>query len=737
MAETRKRRRLSEGGSLQVGDSTGTVPNSEAAAGEPTETSTKSQLRKELFVCSLPLLVTTESLTKFFSQSYVIKHATVVVDPQTRQSRGYGFVTFADVEDAQRALEEFHGAIFDGKKIKVEVAQPRHREIDEKAGKSVPSAEAVRLKSQTEDLKEKATPPKLIIRNLPWSIKEPEQLATLFRSFGKVNHAVVPKKGGRQAGFGFVVLRGRKNAERAIEAVNGKEVDGRTLAVDWAVEKTLWEEATNKAEGANPAEDSVSEYEEDQVLENDDPSIDEMSGDESIVMRDEEEPAGDDEDDSGEELEDPRNDSTIFIRNLPFTSTDETLYQHFTSFGHVQYARVVVDPETERPKGTAFVCFRSAEDAIACVRDAPKQGDTLPRENEKSKKVSILLKSSILQNEALDPSGRYTMGDRVLQVTRAVSRTEAAKLTEEGASRRLARDKDKRRLFLLTEGAIPSNSVLHKKLSPAEIKMREDSLKQRQTLIKSNPMLHLSFTRLSIRNIPRQISSKDLKALARDAVVGFAKDVKGGLRQPLSKEELKRGVEESRQAEMIRKQKGKGLVKQATIVFEGRDGSKVNEKSGAGRSRGYGFIEYYSHRHALMGLRWLNGHAIECASKAEAKEKKKRLITEFAIENAQVIRRRNQYQEKMRNLGEVGRADRKANGRIDENDTSIDKRNGQAKQGTKRKRSQSRTGAEDGKTDATELKDGKDLEKADKLAKRNRVIARKRLKRKMRKGKAS
>ncbi|KAN0085121.1 hypothetical protein V8E54_001588 [Elaphomyces granulatus] len=735
MAETRKRRRLSEGGSLQIGESlVDAVPNSETAVGEPTETSTKSQLRRELFVCSLPFSVTTESLTKIFSQSYVIKHATVVVDPQTRQSRGYGFVTFADVEDAQRALEEFHGTILDGKKIRVEVAQPRHREIDEKDGKSVPSAEAARLKSQTEDLKEKATPPKLIIRNLPWSIKEPEQLAALFRSFGKVNHAVVPKKGGRQAGFGFVVLRGRKNAEKALEAVNGKEVDGRTLAVDWAVEKTLWEEVQKSdeaAEGANPAEDSATEYE-DRLLKNEDPSID--SDNKSSVTEDEAEPLGDDEDDGGEDVEDPRNDSTIFIRNLPFTSTDETLYQHFTWFGHVRYARVVVDPETERPKGTGFVCFRSAEDAIACVRDAPKQGDTVPRESEKSKKASALLKSSILQNEALDPSGRYTMGDRVLQVTRAVSKTEAAKLAEEGASRRLARDKDKRRLFLLTEGAISSNSVLYKKLSPAEVKMREDSLKQRQTLIKSNPMLHLSFTRLSIRNIPRHISSKDLKALARDAIVGFAKNVKEGLRQPLSKEELKRGVEETRQAEMIRKKKGKGLVKQATIVFESRDGGKINEKSGAGRSRGYGFIEYFSHRHALMGLRWLNGHAIECVSEAGAKEKKKRLIVEFAIENAQVIRRRNQYQEKMRNLGEVGRADRKSDGRVDEDDTFLDKGNDQAKQGTKRKRSQSRSGAKDGKTDATESKDGKDL---DRLAKRNRVIARKRLKRKMRKGKAS
>jgi nucleolar protein 4 len=173
--------------------------------------------------------------------------------------------------------------------------------------------------------------------------------------------------------------------------------------------------------------------------------------------------------------------------------------------------------------------------------------------------------------------------------------------------------------------------------------MREESATQRKKLIQSNPSLHLSLTRLALRNLPKNITSKDLKALAREAVVGFAKDVKDGLRAQLSKEEEARGGEEMREAEKQRKLKGKGIVKQAKIVFEGREGSKVSEESGAGRSRGYGFIEYSSHRWALMGLRWLNGHEVE-----NENGKKQRLIVEFAIENAQVVARRKEKEEKAR-----------------------------------------------------------------------------------------
>ncbi|KFY12757.1 hypothetical protein V492_03676 [Pseudogymnoascus sp. VKM F-4246] len=675
--------------------------NEEVSPSKKARKETNASARRSLFVRSLPATVTSDALTKLFSESYPLKHATVVLDPETKQSKGYGFVTFADADDAERAKEEFHGKAFQGRKLKVEVAEPRHRDVDSGKGAggkrtSIISEEAAAAKAKrSEKMQEDRKPPKLIIRNLPWSIKDPKDLELLFQKFGKVKHVTLPKVKDTQAGFGFVVMRGRKNAEKALEAVNGNLIDGRILAVDWAVEKDVWEKAKTEA-GDEPkpkkaakkakAEKPTKEAAMDVDKKDEDPN--DVDADVANFMKNfgqelESEPEDDededenmddaedeDEDDNAdnldaelEDLEDESEDeeaaekaaeaarrksqfitdnsSTLFVRNLPFTARDPELKEHFMQFGPVRYARVVMDRATDRPKGTGFVCFYNVEDADNCVKNAPRYQPTGANATKKTDASNV--KHSILENESADSTGSYTIDGRVLQVSHAVEREQAVKLTEQGIHSRDNRDKDKRRLYLLSEGTVAAGTTLYNALSPSEITMREDSAKQRKKLIQGNPSLHLSLTRLSIRNLPRSITSKDLKALAREAVVGFAKDVKSGLRAQLSKEEEARGGDPMREAEKQRKAKGKGIVKQSKIVFEGREGAKVSEESGAGRSRGYGFIEYASHRWALMGLRWLNGHALEGNG-----GKKQRLIVEFAIENAQVVERRKEREEKAR-----------------------------------------------------------------------------------------
>jgi nucleolar protein 4 len=642
---------------------------------------TNASARRTLFVRSLPAIATSEALTELFSQSFPLKHATVVLDTETKQSKGYGFVTFADAEDAQRAQEEFNGQVFLGRKMKIEIAEPRSRDMG-KAGldgkkKSVVSAEAAAFKKAREEkMAESKKPPKLIIRNLPWSVKTPEQLADLFKKFGKVKHSTLPKiKDSTQAGFGFVVFRGRKNAEKAMATINGTLVDGRTVAVDWAVEKEVWEsqkQAAEAEEGDSSDEDGGAklpkkkpaepENEEDDVAnfmknfgdqlesededDEDEDKMDEDTPDDNSAEEDSD--MEDLSDEESDEDEKPKktlitdNSTTLFIRNLPFTTLDADLKEHFNQFGPVRYARVVMDRATDRPRGTGFVCFFNVEDADACFRGAPRGQPTGANATKKGD-VAPKVKHSLLEDENADPIGMYSIEGRVLQVSRAVEKNDALKLTEQGTTLRSDRDKDKRRLYLLSEGTVASGTPLYDALSPSEIKMREDSAMQRKKLIQNNPTLHLSLTRLSLRNLPRNIDSKALKALAREAVVGFAKDVKEGRRAQLSKEEEARGGDEMKEAERQRKAKGKGIVRQSKVVFEGREGAKVSEESGAGRSRGYGFVEYSSHRWALMGLRWLNGHSVTSAT-----GKKQRLIVEFAIENAQVVQRRKEKEEKAR-----------------------------------------------------------------------------------------
>lgn len=733
MAPAKKRQKLLNGNAAAVRAEENTAEQVEGSNLQQSADA-QNQPRKTLFVRSLPANTTSESLTDLFSESYPVKHALAVVDPATKECRGYGFVTFADAEDASRAREEFNWQSLEGRKLRVEVAEPRHR--DSESGKADGSVKK-KLAAKSQEVPQ---PSRLIVRNLPWTIKTSDQLAKLFMSYGKVKQAYIPKtRRGLMAGFGFVVLRGRKNAEKALASVNGRELDGRTLAVDWAVSKEVYEDLLKResekgdgeeVKGANDSENTLMH----DISAEDDDDIEDAAPDEQEEASDsEKEGFGNEEvgSEAADEIDsslhqDEDRSGTLFVRNLPFNCTDEDLEDHFAAFGKTRYARVVIDPDTDRSKGTGFVCFYNQQDADTCLRSAPKR--SLPSEAESKERTSKQPTNSILQNSDADPSGQYTLDGRVLQISRAVDRSEASRLTQEGVAHRRKSNEDKRRLYLLSEGTISSKSKLWDKLSPTERNMREASTKQRKALVESNPSLHLSLTRLSVRNIPRTIDSKDLKSLAREAIVGFATDVKEGTRQRLSKEELARGGEDMETAEKSRKKSGKGVVKQAKVVFEGAGGGKVEESSGAGRSRGYGFIEYHTHRSALMGLRWLNGHAVGYQARDEKKgsagktvleDRKKRLIVEFAIENAQVVMRRKDREVKQRDrsstgVNEIQLAGRSGEGRSDRKTTqAIDSR--------KRKRDSQRQDPRT-KTQAPPKKQAMD----EKIAQRNRIIGRKR-----------
>jgi nucleolar protein 4 len=726
MAPRRKRQRLSVDGAEAVTAIADVEQPSKAAAAAP-----KEAARRQLFVRGLAPNVTTEDLTEYFSESYPIKNALVVLDKETRESKSYGFVTFADVEDAQRAKEELNNTEIKGKKIKVDFAEARQREGEDKR----PSAGS-RAKEDRARLIKEAQTPKLIIRNLPWSVKTPEDLTKLFRGFGKVNFVNLPKKpNGELKGFGFVSLRGKPNAEKAIRELNGKEIDDRPVAVDWAVDRETWQKLQKAEQGDAVEEDEDMDDAESSVVSSDEEDEEDGSEDEDADDLDESntdyEDMSDEDEEGGVELEQEdnrpkREEYTVFIRNLPFTVDDEKLKEHFQQFGGIRFARVVVDRETERPKGTGFVSFFTEEDMITCLKGVPRVKLQKKDLNKKDGSV-ITVTHSVLEDEEADPTGKYTIDGRILQLSRAVDKNEATRLTAEGAATRFSRDKDKRRLYLLNEGTIASNAPLYQRLSPSEIKMREESATMRRKQIQENPSLHLSLTRLSIRNIPRSITSKDLKQLARSAVVGFAADVKADKRQKLNREETIRGGQEMLVAEKMRKKKGKGIVKQAKVVFETPAGSKVGEDTGAGRSRGYGFIEYHTHRNALMGLRWLNGHAVDYKiksgdapkSKKKAQElqedKRKRLIVEFAIENANVVNRRSDREEKSRDHKLKDEAEAKTgatDGKKRKRDEGKDKGNSKAKKGS---------GAADGEPEpaAGKVKD-------EKLAQRTRIIAKKR-----------
>lgn len=219
------------------------------------------------------------------------------------------------------------------------------------------------------------------------------------------------------------------------------------------------------------------------------------------------------------------------------------------------------------------------------------------------------------------------------------------------------------------------------------------SFNARRALLRSNPSLFVSRTRLSIRQLPLFVTERMLKRLAIHAIRTFEAEAKAGKRGPLSNDELTEPSPEgeddgdgdvkmeddqsSPKKHKGQKFKGKGRstgVKRAKIV---RQQDRVDPVTGKGRSKGYGFLELGTHADALRVLRWANNNlaagrlfeewwkaeledliAVEKRKEAEKRDEARMkrirdeiekgapaksrgsLIVEFSIENIQVVQRR-------------------------------------------------------------------------------------------------
>ena len=72
----------------------------------------------------------------------------------------------------------------------------------------------------------------IFVAQLDYAIQE-SKLQTLFEDFGEVSSAkiIMDKMTGRSKGFGFIEMPDDTAAHAAINALNGKEVDGRAIVV--------------------------------------------------------------------------------------------------------------------------------------------------------------------------------------------------------------------------------------------------------------------------------------------------------------------------------------------------------------------------------------------------------------------------------------------------------------------------------------------------------------------------
>lgn len=73
----------------------------------------------------------------------------------------------------------------------------------------------------------------IYVGNLPYRLTE-QQLGDVFAAYGEVSKVkvITDRETGRAKGFGFVEMPNDAHAQKAIEALDGKSVEGRNLKVN-------------------------------------------------------------------------------------------------------------------------------------------------------------------------------------------------------------------------------------------------------------------------------------------------------------------------------------------------------------------------------------------------------------------------------------------------------------------------------------------------------------------------
>ena len=77
---------------------------------------------KKLFVGNLAYAVSEDDLREVFGQLGSCESVSIVLDRDTGQSRGFGFVTMTNAEEAERAKKQLDGTDLKGRRLRVDDA---------------------------------------------------------------------------------------------------------------------------------------------------------------------------------------------------------------------------------------------------------------------------------------------------------------------------------------------------------------------------------------------------------------------------------------------------------------------------------------------------------------------------------------------------------------------------------------------------------------------------------------
>lgn len=80
-----------------------------------------------VFVYHIPSSMDDEGLRAIFSPFGTILSTKVYLDNETKESRGFGFVSFSTVDEAEKAIREMNGYVIEGKHLKVQKKKEKYQ----------------------------------------------------------------------------------------------------------------------------------------------------------------------------------------------------------------------------------------------------------------------------------------------------------------------------------------------------------------------------------------------------------------------------------------------------------------------------------------------------------------------------------------------------------------------------------------------------------------------------------
>ncbi|KAG9339706.1 hypothetical protein JZ751_023352, partial [Albula glossodonta] len=278
-----------------------------------------------IFIKNMDESIDNKALYDTFSAFGNILSCKVVCDENG--SKGYGFVHFETQEAANRAIDTMNGMLLNDRKVFVGHFKSR-KEREAEFGAKAMEFTNVYIKNFGEDF-------------------DDEKLKQVFSEYGgrmmmaqccvsstgrTLSVRVMMDERGRSRGFGFVNYENHEDAQKAVEGMNGKELNGRIIYVGRA-QKRLERQGELKRKFEQIKQERIHRYQVLSFFENclKCPGV------------------------------------NLYVKNLDDGIDDERLRREFAPYGTITSAKVMTDGG--HSKGFGFVCFSSPEEATKAVTE--------------------------------------------------------------------------------------------------------------------------------------------------------------------------------------------------------------------------------------------------------------------------------------------------------------------------------------------------------------------------------